>query len=104
MSADLDVNTYLRLLKPLGAMVNVGLPVSSYDVRPGTLVGGSKILAGSNIGGIPATQEMLDFCAEHGIGATIERIDAEGVDAAYDKVVEGDVRYRYVIDVATIGS
>ena len=104
VSADLDVNTYLRLLKPLGAMVNVGLPVSSYEVRPSTLVGGSKILAGSNIGGIPATQEMLDFCAEHGIGATIERIDAGGVDAAYDKVVEGDVRYRYVIDVATIGA
>ena len=104
VSADLDVNTYLRLLKPLGAMVNVGLPVASYDVRPGALVGGSKIFAGSNIGGIPATQEMLDFCAEHGIGATIETIDADGVDAAYDKVVAGDVRYRYVIDVATIGS
>lgn len=54
------------------------------------------------IGGIPDTQEMLDFCAEHGIGATVETIDASQVDEAYDKVVAGDVRYRYVIDVATI--
>ena len=104
VSADLDVNTYLRLLKPRGALVNVGLPSASYEVRPGILVGASKVFAGSNIGGLPATQAMLDFCAEHGIGATIETIDAEGVDAAYDKVVAGDVRYRYVIDVATIRS
>jgi uncharacterized zinc-type alcohol dehydrogenase-like protein len=103
VSADLDVNAYLRLLKPLGALVNVGLPTSPYAVSPGSLVGGSKVLAGSNIGGIPATQEMLDFCAEHGLGATVERIGADEVDAAYDRVVEGDVRYRFVIDTSTIG-
>jgi len=103
VSADLDIDTYLRLLKPLGALVNVGLPSSKYAISPGSLVGGSKVLAGSNIGGLPATQEMLDFCAEHGIGATVERISADDVDAAYDRVVDGDVRYRFVIDTATIG-
>jgi len=103
VSADLDIDTYLRLLKPLGALVNVGLPTSKYAISPGSLVGGSKVLAGSNIGGIPATQDMLDFCAEHGIGATVERISADDVDAAYDRVVDGDVRYRFVIDTATIG-
>ena len=63
------------------------------------------MLAGSNIGGIPATQEMLDFCAEHGIGATVETISADdpaAVDEAYDRVVAGDVRYRFVIDASTI--
>ena len=104
VSAELPINDYLRMLKPLGAMVNVGLPTTSYDVTPGSLVGGSKVLAGSNIGGLSATQEMLDFCAEHGFGASIETIRADAVDAAYDRVVDGDVRYRFVIDVATIGN
>jgi len=103
VSADLDVNAYLRVLKPLGAMVNVGLPTSPYAVSPGSLIGGSKVLAGSSIGGIPATQEMLDFCAEHAIGACVERIGVDGVDAAYDRVVDGDVRYRFVIDTSTLG-
>ena len=104
VSVELPINDYLRMLKPRGAMVNVGLPTASYDVTPGSLVGGSKVLAGSNIGGLPATQEMLDFCAEHGFGASIETIRADEVDAAYERVVDGDVRYRFVIDVSTIGS
>ncbi len=102
VSADLAMNDYLRLLKPLGALVNVGLPTKPYEVSPGSVVGGSKVLAGSNIGGIPATQEMLDFCAEHEIGATIETIGADEANEAYDRVVAGDVRYRFVIDTATI--
>jgi uncharacterized zinc-type alcohol dehydrogenase-like protein len=102
VSADLPMEDYLRLLKPNGALVSVGLPTAPYEIRPGSLIGGNKIVAGSMIGGIPETQEMLDFCAEHGISATIERIDASDVDAAYDKVVAGDVRYRYVIDTSTI--
>jgi D-arabinose 1-dehydrogenase-like Zn-dependent alcohol dehydrogenase len=102
VSANLSMDTYLRLLRPLGALVNVGLPADSWTVRPGSLVGGSRVLAGSNIGGIPATQEMLDFCAENGIGAQIERIAADRVNEAYDRVVAGDVRYRFVIDTATI--
>ncbi|KGN34970.1 zinc-binding dehydrogenase [Knoellia sinensis KCTC 19936] len=107
VSADLDMETYVRLLRPHGALVNVGLPPSKLSIRPGALIGGNKVLTGSNIGGIPETQEMLDFCAEHGIGATIETLDASDtttVDTAYDKVVAGDVRYRYVIDTATIPS
>ncbi|GAB3494066.1 NAD(P)-dependent alcohol dehydrogenase [Flexivirga lutea] len=102
VSADLPMEDYLRLLKPNGALVSVGLPNQPYEITPGSLIGGNKVVAGSMIGGIPETQEMLDFCAEHGIGATIERIDAGQVDEAYDKVVAGDVRYRYVIDTSTI--
>ncbi len=105
VSADLDMEAYLRLLKPFGALVNVGLPTNPYSVRPFNLIGGNKVLTGSQIGGIPETQEMLDFCAEHGLGATIETLDASDtktIDAAYDKVVAGGVRYRYVIDTSTI--
>ena len=65
---------------------------------------GDKTIAGSNIGGIALTQEMLDFCAEHGIAAEIETIGADQVDEAYDRVVKSDVRYRFVIDTATIGA
>jgi D-arabinose 1-dehydrogenase-like Zn-dependent alcohol dehydrogenase len=102
VSAPLPMKDYLGLLKPLGVIVNVGLPSENYDIPPFAVVGGSKVLAGSNIGGIPGTQEMLDFCAEHGIGATIETISADEVDAAYERVVAGDVRYRFVIDTSTI--
>lgn len=102
VSADLDMTAHLRALKPRGVLVNVGLPSSDYAVRPGVLVGSSRVLAGSNIGGIPETREMLAFAAEHGIGATVEVIDAAQATAAYDRVVAGDVRYRYVIDVSTI--
>jgi D-arabinose 1-dehydrogenase-like Zn-dependent alcohol dehydrogenase len=102
VSAPLPMNDYLGLLKPQGALVSVGIPSESYDISPFAVVGGSKVLAGSNIGGIPETQAMLDFCAEHGIGATIETISADDVDAAYERVVAGDVRYRVVIDTSTI--
>jgi uncharacterized zinc-type alcohol dehydrogenase-like protein len=102
VSADLKISSYLSMLKPMGALVNVGLPPGKVDFHPGVLVGGSKIFAGSNIGGIPATQEMLNFCAEHGIGATVERISADQVDEAWDRAVAGDVRFRFVIDTSTI--
>ena len=105
VSADLDMETYLGLLRPNGVLVNVGLPSAKYEVSPFRLIGGNKVLTGSQIGGIAETQEMLDFCAEHGLGATIETLDASDtttIDAAYDKVVAGDVRYRYVIDTSTI--
>ena len=102
VSAPLNMNAYLKLIKPRGVLANVGLPTESYEIRPGALVGTSKVVAGSNIGGIAETREMLAFCAEHGIGATIETITAAEVDAAYEKVVAGQVRYRYVIDVSTI--
>ncbi len=102
VSADLDLNVYVGLLKPLGTLVNVGMPPSAWAIKPGSIIGGSRVVAGSNIGGIQATQDMLDFCAEKGIGASIETIAASDVDAAYERVVAGDVRYRFVIDTATI--
>ena len=86
---------YLRAQLP-------GFDVTVTDFGAGAVVGGSKVLAGSNIGGIPATQEMLEFAAAHGLGATIDTISADQVDAAYDRVVAGDVRYRFVIDTSTI--
>ncbi|WP_076262566.1 NAD(P)-dependent alcohol dehydrogenase [Intrasporangium flavum] len=102
VSANLPVDAYLSLLKPLGALVNVGAPSDPDTFAAFSLIGGSKVMAGSNIGGIAQTQEMLDFAAEHGIGASIETISADEVDAAYERVVAGDVRYRFVIDTATI--
>lgn len=105
VSADLDLEIYLRLLRPNGVLANVGLPNEPYSMRPGMLIGGNKVVTGSAIGGIAQTQEMLDFCAEHGLGATIQRVsafDPAAIDQAWDDVVAGQVRYRYVIDVSTI--
>ncbi|MCL4346062.1 MAG: NAD(P)-dependent alcohol dehydrogenase [Candidatus Thermoplasmatota archaeon] len=96
-----DLNLYLSLLKPEGALVLVGLPErgNSYNVYAGALVGGRKTLAGSNIGGIRETQEMLDFCGKHDITADIEMIGPEEINRAYERVVKSDVKYRFVIDM-----
>ena len=102
VSADIPIADYVRLLKPAGVVVNVGLPPSPYSISPGSLIGGNKAVAGSSIGGIAETQEMLDFCAEHGIAATIEVVSADEVDEVWDRVVDGAVRYRAVIDTSTI--
>jgi uncharacterized zinc-type alcohol dehydrogenase-like protein len=102
VSAPLDLSAYLSLLKTGGALVNVGVPEEPVAFHPFALIGGNKILAGSMIGGIPETQEMLDFCAEHGIGAEVERIAASEINEAYGRLTAGDVRYRFVIDTATI--
>ncbi|MFC5910748.1 NAD(P)-dependent alcohol dehydrogenase [Streptacidiphilus monticola] len=102
VSANLDVNAYLGLLKAGGTMVQVGAPENPVPVNVFSLIGGRKSLAGSMIGGIPETQEMLDFCAEHGIGAEVEVIRADQINEAYARVVASDVRYRFVIDAATI--
>lgn len=101
ISADIDLGAYLKLLKPRGVMAVVGLPPSAQSLRFGSLIGGRKVLTGSNIGGIAETQEMLDFCAAHGFGARIEKIGVDEVDAAYDRVVAGDVQFRFVIDTET---
>jgi uncharacterized zinc-type alcohol dehydrogenase-like protein len=82
-------------------MVSVGAPPESLAVNAFSLIGGGKTLAGSMIGGIRETQEMLDFCAEHGFGADIELIPAEQINEAYERVLASDVRYRFVIDAAT---
>lgn len=101
ISANINLGAYLSLLKPRGVMAVVGLPPEKQPLSFGSLIGGSKVLTGSNIGGIPETQEMLDFCAEHGLGARIEKISVHEVDAAYDRVVAGDVQFRFVIDTST---
>src|SRR5699024_4697298 len=79
----------------------VGLPPEKQPLGFGALIGGGKVLAGSNIGGIAETQEKLDFCAEHGLAAKIETIGVDEADAAYDRVVAGEVHFRAVIDTAT---
>ncbi|MCP3755528.1 NAD(P)-dependent alcohol dehydrogenase [Streptomyces sp. NPDC056773] len=102
VSAPLGFDAYLGLLKVDGALVNVGAPEEPVSLNLFSVIGGRKTLAGSMIGGIAETQEMLDFCAEHGLGAEIELIRAEEVNEAYERVQSGDVRYRFVIDTSTI--
>jgi uncharacterized zinc-type alcohol dehydrogenase-like protein len=102
VSAPLDFGAYLGLLKTDGAIVNVGAPEEPISLNLFGLLGGRKTLAGSMIGGIAETQEMLDFCAEHGLGSEIELIGADEINTAYERVQASDVRYRFVIDTATI--
>ena len=104
-SADLDVDSLLRMLRVGGSLVNVGLPGNDQSYNPFSLVTGLKSIAGANTGGIADTQEMLDFCAKHNIVSTIELVDASdaaAIDEAYDRVVGSDIRYRFVIDASTI--
>ncbi|KMO98327.1 NAD(P)-dependent alcohol dehydrogenase [Streptomyces roseus] len=102
VSAPLGLDAYLGLLKVDGALVNVGAPEEPVELNLFSVIQGRKTLAGSMIGGIAETQEMLDFCAEHGLGAEIEVIPASDINAAYDRVLASDVRYRFVIDASTI--
>ncbi len=102
VSADLDMDAYLGLLALDGTLVQVGAPEQPMPVAAFSLIPNRRSLAGSMIGGIAQTQEMLDFCAEHGLGSEIEVIAANQIDEAYERVVASDVRYRFVIDVATI--
>ncbi|MFF0472456.1 NAD(P)-dependent alcohol dehydrogenase [Streptomyces sp. NPDC004284] len=102
VSAPLDFDAYLSLVKTDGALVNVGAPEEPVKIGLFSLIGGRKTLAGSMIGGIAETQQMLDFCAEHGLGAEIELIRADQINEAYTRVLASDVRYRFVIDTATI--
>lgn len=102
VSAVLPLDDYLSLLRTDGVFANVGAPEHPVSVNLFSLIGGRKTLAGSMIGSIAETQEMLDFCAEHGLGSEIELISADRINEAYDRVVASDVRYRFVIDAATI--
>jgi len=102
VSAEMDLSPYLRLLRRDGTMALVGLPEKPIAIEPFALVGGRHSLAGSSIGGIPETQEMLDFCALHGIVSDIELTPIQKVNEAYDRVLGSDVRYRFVIDIATL--
>jgi uncharacterized zinc-type alcohol dehydrogenase-like protein len=102
VSASHDLNPYLGLLKVGGALVLVGVPSAPHPSPSVATLLGRRSLTGSNIGGIAETQEMLDFCAEHGIVAEIEPIAIDQINAAYDRLEAGDVRYRFVIDMATL--
>jgi alcohol dehydrogenase (NADP+) len=102
VSADHDYNAYLSLLRLNGVMVLVGLPDKALPVSAFALVGKRRSLAGSMIGGIRETQEMLDFCAEHGVASDIEVIGISQVNEAYERMLRADVRYRFVIDIASL--
>ncbi|WP_249777665.1 NAD(P)-dependent alcohol dehydrogenase [Paenalkalicoccus suaedae] len=102
VSAKLDINKFLGLLALDGTLVNVGAPAEPLDLHVFSLIPQRRSFAGSLIGGIRETQEMLDFCAKHGIEPEIEVISADDIDEAYDRVLDSDVKYRFVIDTATI--
>ena len=102
ISAPHDYNRYLGMLRPQGAMVIVGIPPEPIPLSAWSLIAGNRRLAGSAIGGIPETQEMLDYCARHEIGADVEVIPIQKVNEAYDRMIRNDVRYRFVIDLASL--
>jgi uncharacterized zinc-type alcohol dehydrogenase-like protein len=101
VSAFLDINEYLNLLKLDATLVVIGLPGKPYEVNAGSLLNGRRRMAGSMIGGIPEMQEMLDFCGEHSILSDVEVIDASYADKAYERTIASDVKYRFVIDAST---
>jgi uncharacterized zinc-type alcohol dehydrogenase-like protein len=102
VSADHDLNTYLSLLKRDGTLTLVGAPPNPAPIAAFGLIMGRRQLAGSAIGGIPETQEMLDFCADHGITSDIELIRIQQINEAYERLLKGDVKYRFVIDMASL--
>lgn len=102
VSAPHDINAYVGLLRTNGVHICVGIPPGQIQVHPFSLLGGRKSLAGSGIGGLPETQEMLDYCAQHNIVSDIEMIDIKDIKNAYERMGKGDVRYRFVIDMATL--
>ena len=102
VSAALDLDAFLSLLAVDGTLVNVGAPPQPLPVQVFSLIPTRRSFAGSSIGSIAETQEMLNFCAEHGLGADIEVIAADQVNEAWERVLASDVRYRFVIDTATL--
>ncbi|GAB2828429.1 NAD(P)-dependent alcohol dehydrogenase [Ferruginibacter profundus] len=102
VSAEHDYNFYLSLLRTNGVMVCVGVPPSPAQIPAMNLIFGRKSIAGSLIGGLPETQEMLDYCAEHNIVSDVEVIAIKDINEAYERMLKGDVRYRFVIDMATL--
>lgn len=102
VSAEIDWNAYLGLLKVDGSLVLLGIPENAVPVHAFSLVPGRKNISGSMIGSIKETQEMLDFCGKHNIVSEIELIRMDQVNEAYERVLKSDVRYRFVIDMATL--
>jgi len=102
VSATHDLNKQLTLLLNFGTLILVGLPPAPIQLEPFALLHGNKRIAGSNIGGIPETQEMLDYCGKHGVQADIELIKIQDINEAYEHMLKNDVKYRFVIDMASL--
>lgn len=102
VSAEHDYNFYLTLLRTNGTMVCVGVPPTPASIPAFSLIFGRKSFAGSLIGGLPETQEMLDYCAANNIVSDVEVIAIKDINEAYDRMIQGDVRYRFVIDMRTL--
>jgi uncharacterized zinc-type alcohol dehydrogenase-like protein len=102
VAADHDINQYLHLLRLDGNLTLVGAPPKPLALSSFALIFGNRSVSGSNIGGIPQTQEMLDFCGEHGITADVEVIPIQKVNEAWERLLKADVRYRFVIDMASL--
>lgn len=102
VSAPHDLNAYIKLLKRDGTLTLVGAPPTPTPVQGFGLIFNRRRLAGSLIGGIRETQEMLDFCAEHGITCDVERIRIQQINEAYERLLKSDVKYRFVIDMASL--
>jgi uncharacterized zinc-type alcohol dehydrogenase-like protein len=102
VSAEHDINLYLTLLRLDGTMIMLGIPPDDPKIRVFNLIGKRRRLAGSLIGGIKETQEMLDYCAEHNIMSDVEVIPINEINNAYERMIKGDVHYRFVIDLKTL--
>jgi alcohol dehydrogenase (NADP+) len=102
--ANLDYDAFLGLLALDGTFVNLGVPKQPITLDVFSLLYNRRSLAGTLVGSIEETQEMLDFCARHGIASEVETVTADEIDAAYDRVAAGDVRYRFVIDIASMAT
>jgi uncharacterized zinc-type alcohol dehydrogenase-like protein len=98
VSADLDLEPYLSTLATDGTLVIIGLPGKPYSFNAGTMLDGRRSIAGSMIGGMPELQEMMNFCGEHNIVSDVEVIEPAYINAAYERTVASDVKYRFVID------
>jgi len=102
VSAPHDIATFVGLLKPEGTHVLLGAPSKPHEIPAFALIMGRKSIAGSLIGGIAETQEMLDFCGKHEVLADVETIKVQTIDSAYDRMLKGDVRYRFVVDTSSL--
>ena len=102
VSAEHDINSYLNLLRLDGTLCSVGLPEQPLSIAPFAILANRRSLSGSMVGGMAETQEMLDYCAEHGIVSDIEMTSFDKLPEAYERVIKGDVKYRFVIDLATL--